>query len=139
MQIAKQYHAAQIAEPVATADAVQPSNPIEPTDKQADVTSNEESKLAPAFEQHLKLKAQYPDALVIVQSPIGGQYELFGTDAGVAAKKLGLTPGRIKSGSNQHGQRWLLQYLQKIASKICRKLRGLPYSQMRVMCSFIQR
>ena len=104
LQIAKQYHAAQIAEPVATADAVQPSNPIEPTDKQADVTSNEESKLAPAFEQHLKLKAQYPDALVIVQSPIGGQYELFGTDAGVAAKKLGLTPGRMKSGSNQHGQ-----------------------------------
>ena len=109
LRIAEQYHESQISEranePVPIADTIQSSEAFKQKEKGTKGAGDDgKSKMAPAFEQHLKLKEQYPDALVVVQSSIGGHYELFSKDARQAAQKLGIAPGRMKSGSTQHGR-----------------------------------
>ena len=102
-KFAEDYDSA-VREKEATSQDAADTSPIEESPTPEKATSSEQTdNIRPVLRIYLETKAEHPDSIVLVRTPIG-LHETFMDDAKLASNKLGTRLGTIDSNSDRYGR-----------------------------------
>ena len=123
IQVADDYSSAVSDESITPTDEATPPTDEDTSVKAAD--SNEQlDGIRPVLRIYLELKAEHPDSVVLVRTPIG-YYETFGDDAKLASKELETKLRTIDSKSDRYGRVAVNRIFQEKLDDSIERLRQL--------------